>query len=235
MCNNFFLLKLFSLFSLAVAASASGEAANLTNVQFTSPPSSISYSQQGFGVGWDIQKQSGTSMLEADFKCFFDELQMFFSESSFESSLFKKNIDVYKLRLSAILCQARDIAFENTPVARQISFCTRTFFEMAHAAHMIEHHDLMATEASSLLTYVVDLHIRLFALHDSYGNLNLNLMRPLESINDFQQELNCWHDEFSRLSNVPLEIQLLFKDRVKKAERTMKVLLEQALQNRQST
>ena len=118
------------------------------------------------------------------------------------------------------------MAFDDTPVARQISFCTRTLFEIAHAAHMIEHLNLLATEASSLLTYMVDLHIGLFALHDSYGNLNPNLMWPLESIDDFQQELNCWHDEFSRLSNVPLEIQLLFTDRVKKVQRSMKVLME---------
>ena len=127
------------------------------------------------------------------------------------------------------------MAFETTPVARQITFCTRTLFEMAHAAHAVEHHDLLATEASGLLTYMVDLHIRPFTLYDSYGNLNLNLMWPLESIVDFQQELNCWHDDFSRLSNVPIEIQLLFKDRVKKVQRIMKVLMEQALRNLQST
>ncbi|KAM9891486.1 hypothetical protein OXX79_010692 [Metschnikowia pulcherrima] len=79
---------------------------------------------------------------------------------------------------------------------------------------------------------MVDLHIRLSALHDTYGNLKPYLMRQLESIEDFQQELNSWRDDFSRLFNVPLEIQILFTDRVKKAQRIMDILSEKALKNR---
>ena len=83
MRNNFFLLKMIVV-SLAVAASASGETRDSTNVQIMSSPFSISNSQQEFGVGWNIQKQSCTSMLEANFKWFFDELQIYVFESSFK-------------------------------------------------------------------------------------------------------------------------------------------------------
>ena len=52
--NYFFLLKMIVV-SLAVAASASGETGNSTNVQIMSQPSSISNSQQEFGVVWDSE------------------------------------------------------------------------------------------------------------------------------------------------------------------------------------
>ncbi|KAM9905936.1 hypothetical protein OXX69_006997 [Metschnikowia pulcherrima] len=223
-CITFFPLGILSIVSSAVAA------ADLMN-----PPFSIANSQEEIRLSWDVHKQREYGEIQAHFEWFFDHLRGFTSESSFESSLFKSKIGVYKLKLSEILSQARDMDFEDTPVARQISFCTHTFFEMAHAAHMIELHDSLATEASILLANMVDLHIRLFALHDSYGNLNPYLMRPLESIDDLQQELNSWRDDFSRLPYVPSETQFLFTDRVKKAQRTMDFLLEQALRNLQST
>ncbi|GEQ72501.1 hypothetical protein JCM33374_g6188 [Metschnikowia sp. JCM 33374] len=111
-------------------------------------------------------------------------------------------------------------------LSAQVIYANYIFQVMEHAVQLMHCYAHMEHEGASLVYDVVELGVKIFALHDLSGTLDTSIEEYPQKVSDLRRTLVFLETRFETLAHVPLPIREVFFDAALLANRELLMLEE---------
>lgn len=173
------------------------------------------------------QIEATHDLLEGVFKVF----KNFVTKGSFNHQGFEKQHDDLERQLLEAIKEVDEAEFSEK-LLRQLTFLKYTFHTMADSVADLNFYSMNKDNDHRLLYKVIELNVRLLALRDSYGNLDLQLHGISGKLFRFWRNLVVWGHKCKNIPEFPAGLYALYELHAMQAERTLRKLVLQLPEDR---
>lgn len=157
---------------------------------------------------------------------FFQHLKQFVNDTSFDYLRFDAEQNSLSKELSNKASQIRHSA-PQIRILNQLSFCKHVLEAMKRSAKKLKHYGASDSHANIWLFKIIELNVRLLALHNSQGKLDAQIPGYLDTLLRFNKSIYFWRLIFKKLKDVPEQIWLSFENEAALAQKTTEFLFAQ--------